>query len=119
MQDLDNIFSPILDFDSDVLIPSIPILARPPSDESVSDPSTGASASASKTRAGKWKATTNPTPQKKAKTAMGRSSSGIKINEPTPKARALTPPSGPRQRIPIHQSKRYTCHEYFSSLTTL
>jgi hypothetical protein len=102
MQTLDSFISPIPGIDGDILIPAIQVLARPPGDESASDPSAGASASASKTRAGKRKATTNPTPQKKDKKTMGRSSSGIKINKPTPKAPASTPPSGPWQRILIH-----------------
>jgi hypothetical protein len=62
MQAFDSFISPVPSFDSDILIPVIPILARPPSDESVSDPSTGASASASKTRSSKWKAAANLTP---------------------------------------------------------
>jgi hypothetical protein len=96
-------------------------LARPPVNESIDDPSARAkvSASASKTQTGKQKATANPTPQKKAKKVTGKSSGGIKINKPTPKAHALTPPSGPQKKIPIHRSKRYIRHEYFSSLTTL
>jgi hypothetical protein len=71
------------------------------------------------TRARNQKVTTNPTPQKKAKKATGKSLGGIKINEHAPKALALTPPSGPQQKILIHRSKKYIRHEYFSSLTTL
>jgi hypothetical protein len=56
--------------------------------------------------------------RKKAKKAMGRSSGKIRIDEPTPKAPASTPPSGPRPKILIHCLKRYTRHEYVSSLTT-
>jgi hypothetical protein len=48
---------------------------------------------------------------------MGRSTGGIKINKPAPKAPTLTPPSGPRRKIPIQRSKRYAHHEYVSSLT--
>jgi hypothetical protein len=96
MQDLDNFISPVPGFDGKILILAIPVSAQPPGDEPASDPSAGASANASKTRDGKWKATTNLTPKKKAKKTMGRSSSRIKINEPAPKAPALTPPSGPR-----------------------
>jgi hypothetical protein len=116
MQALDNFIAPIPSFDGDIPILIIPILTQPPDDESISDPSARASASASKTRASKRKATANLTPQKKAKKVVGRSSSDIKINEPAPKAPALTPPSGPRQRIPIHRSKRYTHPDYFSFL---
>jgi hypothetical protein len=115
MQALDNFIFPIPSFDGDVPILAIPILARSPGDDSASDPS--AEASASKTQANKQKATANPTPQKKAKKTTRRSSSGIKINKPTPKAPASTPPSGSRQRMPIHRSKSSTCHEYFSALT--
>jgi hypothetical protein len=117
MQALDNFISPIPGFNSDIPISAILVLAWPPGDEPASDPSIKANASASKTWCSKWKAAANPTPQKKAKKATGRSSSRIKINEPTLKAPALTPPSGPRPKIPINHSKRYTCHKYVSSLT--
>jgi hypothetical protein len=96
MQALDNFISPIPDVDGDIPFPTVPVSAWIPCDESVGDPSVGASASASKTRASKQKATANPTPQKKAKKATGKSSGRIKINEPAPKAPALTLPSGPR-----------------------
>jgi hypothetical protein len=119
MQALDNIISPISGFDGDILILAIPVSAQFPGDESVGDPSARASASASKTQVGRWKETTNLTHQKKAKKSTGKSSGGIKINKPTPKAPALTPPMGPRQNFLIHRSKRYIHHEYFSSLTTL
>jgi hypothetical protein len=118
MEALDSFISPVPGFDSDILIPTVPVLARPPIDEPVSDRFAGVSASASKTWAGKRKATGNPTRQKKAKKATGRSSSGIRIDKPTPKAPASIPPSGPQSNIPIHCSKRYSCHEYVSSLTT-
>jgi hypothetical protein len=114
---LDNFISPIPVFNGDILIPAILVLAQLPSDEPVSDPSFRASASASKTWSSKWKAATNPTLQKKAKKATGRSSSGIIIDEPAPKAPTLTPPSGPRSKISIHHSKRCVHHEYVSSLT--
>jgi hypothetical protein len=114
MQALDNFISPVPGFDDDISISAVPISARPPGDEPASDPS-----SASKTRAGKQKATANPTPHKKATEAMGRSLSGIRINEPAPKAPALTPPSGPRLKILIHYSKRYIRYEYVSSFTIL
>jgi hypothetical protein len=114
MQALDNFISPIPSFEGDIPIPAIPVSARSPSDDYVSDPSAGASAGASKTRAGKQKATTKRTPKKTVKKATGKSSGGIKINKPTPKAvPAPTPPSNPRQRIPIHRSNRYTCHYAF------
>jgi hypothetical protein len=119
MQALDNFISPVPDFDGDILISAIPILAQSPGNEPTSDPSAGASAGTSKTQAGKQKVITNLTPQKKAKKATGRSSSGIKINEPAPKAPASTPPSGPRQRIPIHRSKRSDYRKHFSSLPSL
>jgi hypothetical protein len=118
MQSLDSFISLFPGFDGDIPIPAILISARPPGDEPVSDPSAGASASASKNQAGKWKGTINPTPQKMAKKATERSSSRIRIDEPAPKAHASTPPSGPRLKILIHCSKRYTHHECVSSLTT-
>jgi hypothetical protein len=114
MRALDSFISPIPGFDSDVLTLAIPVLTQLPHDESTSDPSAGTSASASRTQAGKWKVTADTTPQKKAKKVMGRSIGGVKINEPTPKSPASTPPPGPQQRIPIHCSKRYARHEYFS-----
>jgi hypothetical protein len=103
-----RIISLILGFEGDILIPAIPISPRPPGGEAIDDPSAGSSVGTSKTQANKQKATTNPTPQKKAKKAIGKSSSGIKINEPVPKASASTPPSGPRKGILIHRSRRYS-----------
>jgi hypothetical protein len=48
-----------------------------------------------KTQTSKWKVVANPTPLKKARNAAGKSSNGIKINEPAVKASpALTPPLG-------------------------
>jgi hypothetical protein len=106
-----SFISPIPGFNGDIPILAIPVSTKSPGDESVSNPSTGASAGVSKTQAGKRKATTNPT-QKKAKKATGKSFSGLKINEPAPRAPpAPTPPSGPRKRIPIHWMKWYICHD--------
>jgi hypothetical protein len=119
MQALDNFISTIPGFGSDISIPIVLDSTRPHGNESISDPSAGASASTSKTCARKQKATTNLTPQKKAKKAAGRSAGGIKINEPAPKAPTSTPLSGPQHGIPIRQSKMYTCHEYFSLPITL
>jgi hypothetical protein len=96
MQTLDNFISPIPNFEGDILIPAIPVLAQPPGGEADNDPSTGASAGVPRTRAGKRKATAHPTPQKKAKKVAGKSLGGIKINEPAP-----TPPSDPTKGIPI------------------
>jgi hypothetical protein len=62
MQALDNFISLIPSFNGDIPILAIPVSARPPDDESTSDPSIGASASAQKTQAGKQKASANPTP---------------------------------------------------------
>jgi hypothetical protein len=101
MQALDSFMSPIPNFNSDILIPVVSILAQSPGDEPTSDPSAGASASGSMTRAGKRKAAANPTPQKKARKTTGRSAGRIKINELAPKAPALTPPSGPQWKILI------------------
>jgi hypothetical protein len=105
MQALDNFISPVPRFDSDISILAIPVSARPPSDESTSDPSVGASASTLKARDGKWKATANQTPLKKARKTIGKSMGRITINEPTPNAHALTPPSGPWRKILIQRSK--------------
>jgi hypothetical protein len=88
-------------------------MTQPPSDEPKSDPFTGASASTSKARSSKWKVAANPTPQKKARKAMGSSSSGIRIDKPAPKAPASTPQSGPPPKILMHHSKWYTHNEYF------
>jgi hypothetical protein len=102
MQALDSFISPIPDFEGDIPIPAILVSAQPPGGEADSDPSTGASVSTPRTRAGKRKATANPSPQKKA---TWKPLGGFQINKPAP---ALTPPSGPRKGIPIHQSRRYT-----------
>jgi hypothetical protein len=115
MQALDNFMSLIPGFDGDILIPAVPVLARPPGDEPMSDTSIGASASALKTQVGKQKAMANPTPQKKSRKTIGRSASGIKINEPTLKTPTSTPPSGPRWKFLIQRSKRYALHKYVSS----
>jgi hypothetical protein len=117
MQVLDSFIS-LVRLDGDILILAVLVLARPPSDEPVSNLSVGASANASKTRSSKWKAVANSTSQKKTKKDTGRSSSGIRIDEPRPKSFASIFPLGPRSKIPIHRSKRYTHHEYASSLTT-
>jgi hypothetical protein len=60
MQALDKFISAIPDFDADIPFSTILASARPLGDESINDPSAGASAS--KTRANKQKATANPTP---------------------------------------------------------
>jgi hypothetical protein len=117
MQALDSFIFPVPSFDGDIPIPAIPISTWPPSDESTNDPSTGASGSTLKTRAGKRKVPANLTPPKKARKTIGKSAAGIKINEPAPNAPASTPPSGPRRKISIQRSKRYAHQEYVSSLT--
>jgi hypothetical protein len=91
MQVLDSFISPISGLDGDILILTVLVSAQPHSDEPTNDPSAKANVGASKTQASKWKATANLTTQKKAKKAMRRSSSRIKINEPTPKAPTLSP----------------------------
>jgi hypothetical protein len=96
MQALDRFISPIPIFNGDVPILIVPNLTWSPGDESISEPSTDASASTSKTRAGMQKVTTNLTCQKKAKNVVGRFAGGVKINEPTSKAPASTSPPGPR-----------------------
>jgi hypothetical protein len=81
---LDRFISAIPSFEGDISIPPVPVLTRLLGGKSVCDPSTEASAGTSKTRAGKQKATANPTAKKKGKKAAGKSSGGIKINEPSP-----------------------------------
>jgi hypothetical protein len=103
MQDLDNFISPIPCFKGDIPILVIPISARSPGGKAIDDPSAASSAGESRTQANKWKATANPTPKKKAKKAIRRSSSVIKINKPMPKTSALTPLLGPRKGILIHR----------------
>jgi hypothetical protein len=94
---MDSFISPILGFEGDIPILAMPISTRSPSGEPSNEPSARASGGASKTWTGKRKAAANLTPQKKTKKATGKSSSGIKINEPAPKASpALTPPSNSR-----------------------
>jgi hypothetical protein len=120
MQALDNFISHIPGFEGDILIPAILVSTRSPSGESVNKPSAGASAEALRTQTGKRKAATNPTAKKKTKKATEKSSSGIKINEPAPKAfPALTSPLGPRQKNLIRRSNRYTCYGYFLFLIKL
>jgi hypothetical protein len=85
MQALDSFISPILDFEGDIPILTIPVLARPLGIELTSDPSTGASASALKTRAGKRKATANPTPQKKPRKPQGNPLAGSKLMNSHPR----------------------------------
>jgi hypothetical protein len=92
MQTLDSFISPIPRFEGDISILAIPVSTRSPSDESINDPSAGASAGALKTQTSKWKLSANPPPQKKTKKAAGKSSSGIKINEPVPKASPTSTP---------------------------
>jgi hypothetical protein len=112
MQYLDSFISPIPGFDGDIPILAIPVSARPPGGDAIDDPSSQSIASVSKTQASKRKATANPTPQKKAKKATEKSSSGIKINKPMPRASASTPPSSPQKGIIIHRSRRYSYLEY-------
>jgi hypothetical protein len=120
MQALDNCISPIPGFKEDIPILAIPVSTRSPSEKSAIDPSTGASARASKTRTDKRKVATNLTPQKETKKAAEKSSSGIKINEPVPKASpAPTPPLGSEQKISIHRSKRYSRCVYLSFMINL
>jgi hypothetical protein len=107
MQALDSFISPIPGFEGDIPIPTIPVSAQPIGGKANSNPSAGASAGTSRTRPGKQKATANPTPQKKAKKAAGKSLGEIKINEHAPKSPASTPPSGPRKGIPILRSNKY------------
>jgi hypothetical protein len=85
MQALDNFISPIAGFEGDISIPTIPVSARPPDDESISDPSVGAGASALKTWAGKWKATANSTPLKKPRKPWGNPLTGSKLMNPRPR----------------------------------
>jgi hypothetical protein len=82
MQVLDRFISLVPGFDGDILILAIPVPARPPGDESTSDPSTGVGASFLKVRVGKWKATANPTPQKKPRKPRGNPLEGSKLMNP-------------------------------------
>jgi hypothetical protein len=113
IQDLDSFISPIPSFEGDIPIPAIPVSACSPGGEAIDDPSATYSAGALRTQANKWKAMANLIPLKKAKKAIGRSSSEIKINKPMPKTSASTPPSSPWKGIPIHQSRRYCRLKYF------
>jgi hypothetical protein len=79
MQALNSFISPVPNFDGEIPILAIPYSARPPNNEPMSDPPTGANASASKTQVGKQKASANPTPQKK----------GQEIDEHAPKAPSI------------------------------
>jgi hypothetical protein len=63
MQALDSFNSPILGFEGDIPFLAIPVSTWSPSGESVSDPSVGASAGASKTRASKRKAAEEIVPE--------------------------------------------------------
>jgi hypothetical protein len=83
---LDSFISPIPGFEGDIPIPAIPVSTRYPSSESASDLSVGAGAGASKTQTGKRKSAATLTPQKKSKKVTGKSSTRIKINEPTRQA---------------------------------
>jgi hypothetical protein len=71
MQALDNFISPIPCFEGDIPIPTILVSAQPAGGEANNDPSTRASTGASRTWAGKRKATVNPNPHKKDKKATG------------------------------------------------
>jgi hypothetical protein len=76
MQALDNFIIPIPGFDDDIPVSIVLDSIWHFGDESISNPST----SALKTWAGKLKATSNLTPLKNAKKAVGTSVAGIKIN---------------------------------------
>jgi hypothetical protein len=105
MQALDSLTSPFPGFEGDIPILAIPVSTWSPSNESANDLSGGYSAGAWKTQSGKRKAAATPTPQKKA---AGKSTSGIRIKEPTPKASStLTPPSGSQKKILICLSNKY------------
>jgi hypothetical protein len=104
MKSLDSFTSPILGLKGTFQFWQ----SQSPSGESASDLSVEASAGASNTRVGKHKTTATLTPQKKAKKATCKSTSGIKINEPAPKASFVpTPPSGSQKKIQICRSNRY------------
>jgi hypothetical protein len=80
MQALDSFMSPVPSFDDDIPISAVLVLALSPGNEPTSDPSAGASASASKTQVGNWKAAKNPTPQKKARKTTGRSAGRMNLH---------------------------------------
>jgi hypothetical protein len=62
MHALDSFTSLVPSFDGSIPILAISVSALPPSDESMSDPSIGASANTLKSWVGKWKETANLTP---------------------------------------------------------
>jgi hypothetical protein len=119
MWTLDNFISPIFGFKEDLQILPFPVSAQSSGSESANDLSAGAGVGASKTQTGKCKAAATPIPQMKAKRAVGKSSSRIKINEHAPKASPAWTPSGSQQKISIHRSNRYTCYGYFLFLIKL
>jgi hypothetical protein len=84
MQVLDSFIPPVPGFDGDIPIPAILVLARPPGNESTSDPSAGDGVSALKTRAGKRKASANLTPQKKPRKPWENLLAGSKLMNPCP-----------------------------------
>jgi hypothetical protein len=113
MRVLDNFISPIPDFEGDILILAIPILAWTPSAELANDASVGPSARSLRTQAGKRKAAATLPPPKKAKKVMGKRSGGIKIIDPSPKASVTwTPPKGPQGKFTMRQSNRYSLHNF-------
>jgi hypothetical protein len=84
MYALDNFISPVPGFHDDIPIPSILVSARPPGDESTSDPFTEAYVSTLKTQAGKRKATANPIPSKKPRKPWGNLRARSKSMNPLP-----------------------------------
>jgi hypothetical protein len=109
MPALDIFISPIPGFEGDIPFPTILVSTWSPSGGSVSDLSAEANAGVLRTRDGKCKAAVNSTFEKKAKKATGKFAGGIRRNESAPKtAPAPSPPLGPRKKILIHGSNRYT-----------
>jgi hypothetical protein len=113
MQDLDSFILHIPRFEGDIPIPVIPVSACDPGAESSEDPSTGSSASGTRTQACKRKVPIDLNPPKKAKKATGRPLGGIKITSPKQKAPASTPPLETWKGIPILRSKRYIHRKSF------
>jgi hypothetical protein len=112
MQDLDSFISPIPEFEGDIPILAILILAHDPGAESSEDPSTGSNANASRTRAYKRNAPINPSPPKKAKKTTGKPLGGIRITGTKEKSHASSPPLEIQKGVPILRSKRYTYLKY-------
>jgi hypothetical protein len=108
MQDLDYFAPTIPGFNGGDPVPAIPILAQVPSAELVDNSSAGPSARTSRTQVDKHKVAATPPSPNKAKKVMRKKTSGIKINDPTPKPSSTpTPPKGSQGKFTIRRSETY------------